>query len=128
MVNGQYGKVKSRLHHKVAHLQPLTNVPTKFQLPTPHYFQDIAGIRCSNLRSLQQGQRSKQGHIVGLHTYTPNQCPYQVSTSYTLRFLRYSPDKLYRHSRDSFCMFITEKYTGKNLNQISFFVVVTFVI
>ena len=25
----------------------------------------------------------------------PNQCPYQVSTSYTLRFLRYSPDKLF---------------------------------
>ena len=31
-----------------------------------------------------------------LHTYTPNQCPYQVSTSYTLRFLRYSPDKLFK--------------------------------
>ena len=29
-----------------------------------------------------------------LHTYTPNQCPYQVSTSYTLQFLRYRPDKL----------------------------------
>ena len=25
----------------------------------------------------------------------PNQCPYQVLTSYTLRFLRYSPDKLF---------------------------------
>ena len=24
----------------------------------------------------------------------PNQCPYQVSTSYTLRFLRYRPDKI----------------------------------
>ena len=31
-----------------------------------------------------------------LHTYTPKQCPYQVSTSYTLQFLRYSPDNLYR--------------------------------
>ena len=31
-----------------------------------------------------------------LHTYTPNQCPYQVSTSYTLRFLRYSPDKIFK--------------------------------
>ena len=29
-----------------------------------------------------------------LYTYTPNQCPYQVSTSYTLWFLRYSLDKL----------------------------------
>ena len=25
---------------------------------------------------------------------TPNQCPYQVSTSYTLQFPRYSPDKI----------------------------------
>ena len=29
-----------------------------------------------------------------LHTYTPNQYPYQVSTSYTLRFPRYTPDKI----------------------------------
>ena len=26
-----------------------------------------------------------------LHTYTRNQGPYQVSTSYTIHFLRYSP-------------------------------------
>ena len=25
---------------------------------------------------------------------TPNQCPYQASTSYTLRFPRYSPDNI----------------------------------
>ena len=25
---------------------------------------------------------------------TPNQCPYQASTSYTVRFPRYSPDKI----------------------------------
>ena len=27
---------------------------------------------------------------------TPNQCPYHVSSSYTLRFLRYSSDKILR--------------------------------
>ena len=27
-----------RSHHDVAHLQPLTNVPTKYQLPTPYGF------------------------------------------------------------------------------------------
>ena len=32
---GHYGKVKSRSHHDVAHLHPPTNVPTKYQLPTP---------------------------------------------------------------------------------------------
>ena len=30
-----------------------------------------------------------------LHTYNP-QCPYQVSTSYTLQFPRYSPDKIFK--------------------------------
>ena len=35
-----------------------------------------------------------KAHTMILHTYTPNQCPYQVSTSYTLQFPRYSPDKI----------------------------------
>ena len=34
-----------------------------------------------------------------LHTYTSNQCPYQVSTSYALWFLRYSSDKLFPAAR-----------------------------
>ena len=34
--------VKSRSDHDVAHLHPLTNVPTKYQLPTPYSFRDIA--------------------------------------------------------------------------------------
>ena len=35
---GHYGKVKSRSHHDVAHLHPLRNVPTKYQLPAPYSF------------------------------------------------------------------------------------------
>ena len=35
-------KVKSRSHHDVAHLQPLNNVPTMYQLPTPYGWRDIA--------------------------------------------------------------------------------------
>ena len=46
------------------------------------------------IRSLLQGQRSNKGQTMMLHIYTPNQCPYQVSTSHILRFLRYSPDKI----------------------------------
>ena len=49
-------KVKSMSHHDVAHLQPLTNVPTKYQLPTPYGFQDIARTRFYRSRSLRQGQ------------------------------------------------------------------------
>ena len=39
--------------------------------------------------------RSNQGHTMTLHIYTPNQCPYQVSTSYTLHFLTYRRNKLF---------------------------------
>ena len=91
---GYYDKVKSRSHHDAAHLQQLTNVPAKHQLPTPYGFRDTARTRFYRSRSLQQGQRSNQGQTMMLHTYTPNQCPYQVSTFYTLRFPRYSPDKI----------------------------------
>ena len=90
IAQGHYGKVKSRSHHDVAHLHALTNVPTKYQLPTPYGFRDVARTRFSISRSL----RSNQGHTMTLHTNTPNQCPYQVSTSYTLQFPRYRPDKL----------------------------------
>ena len=53
---GHYGKVKSRSDHDVAHLQPVTNLPTKYQLPTPYGFRDIARTRFYRSRSLQQGQ------------------------------------------------------------------------
>ena len=66
-----YDKVKSRSHHDAAHLQSLTNVPTKHQLPTPYGFRDIAWTRFYRSRSLQQGQRSNRGHTMTLHTYTP---------------------------------------------------------
>ena len=83
-------KVKSRSDHGVAPLHPLTNVPTKYQLPTPYSFRDIDQTRFYRSRSLWQGQWSNQGHTMTLHTYTP----YQVSTSYTLQFPRYSPEKI----------------------------------
>ena len=69
---GHYNKikVKYRSHHDAAHLQPLTNVPTKYQLPKPYGFRDIARTRFYRSRSLRQGQRSNQGQTMTLHTYT----------------------------------------------------------
>ena len=64
-------KVKSRSHHDIAHLQPPTNVPTKYQVPTPYAFRDIAQTRFYRSRSLQQGQRLNQGYTMMVHTYTP---------------------------------------------------------
>ena len=91
---GHYSKVKSRSHHDVAHLQPLTNVPTKYQLPTCYGFRDIDRARFYRSRSLRKGQIN----VTSLRCTptTPNQCIYQVSTSYTLRFPRYSPDKIFK--------------------------------
>ena len=43
--------VKARSHHDVAHLQPPTNVPAKYHLPTPYGCRDIARTRFSNSRS-----------------------------------------------------------------------------
>ena len=87
-------KVKSRSHHDAAHLHPLTNVSTKYQLITPYSFRDIARTRFYRSRSLRQGQIKVRPWRC---TPTPpNQCPYQVSTSYNLRFLRYSPDKIFK--------------------------------
>ena len=68
---GHYGKVKSRSHHDAAHLHPLTNVPSKYQLPTPYGFRDTARTRFYRSRSLRQGQRSNQGQTMTLHTYSP---------------------------------------------------------
>ena len=48
--------VKSKSRHDVAHLQTPTTVPTKYQLPTPYDFQDIAQTRFYKSRSQQQGQ------------------------------------------------------------------------
>ena len=68
---GHYDKVKSRSLHDAAHLQPLTNVPTKYQLPTPYGFRNIARTRFYRSRSPRQGQRSNQGQTMMLHTHTP---------------------------------------------------------
>ena len=87
-------KVKSWSDHNVAHLQPLTNVPTKYQLPTPYGFRDIARTRFYRSRSLWQGQIKVRPRCCT--STPPNQCSYQVSPSYTLRFLRYSPDKIFK--------------------------------
>ena len=77
-VQGHYDKVKSRSHHDVAHLQPLTNVPTKYQLPTPYGFQDIARTRFYRARSKV---KSRSHHdIAHLHPLTNVPTKYQLYT------------------------------------------------
>ena len=66
-------KLMVTMTNDVAHLQPLSNVPPKYQLPTFYGFSDIAQTRFYRSRSLQQGQGSNQGHTMTLHTYNPKQ-------------------------------------------------------
>ena len=68
MITTTRSKVKSRSQNDVAHLQPITNIPTKYQLHTPYGFQDIVQTRFYRSRSLWQGQRSNQGQTM---TFTP---------------------------------------------------------
>ena len=83
-------KVKSRSHHDVGYLHSLTNVPTKYQLPT--LFPKNTTIKILKVRVTTA--RSNQGHTMTLHSYSPYQCPYQVLTLYTLLLLRLRPDKI----------------------------------
>ena len=50
---------------------PLSNVPTKYQLHTPYSFQDIVRTIFYRSRSLQQDQRPNQGYTMTLYTYNP---------------------------------------------------------
>ena len=78
-------KVKSRSHYDVAHLQPTTSVPTKYQPPTLYGFRNIAWTRFYRSRSLRQGQRSNQGHTITLqhlHPLTNVPTKYQLPTPY----------------------------------------------
>ena len=78
-------KVISRSHHDVAHLQTLTYVTTKYQLPAPYSFRDIARTRFYRSRSLRQGQNSKvksRSHhdVADLHPLTNVPTKYQILT------------------------------------------------
>ena len=78
-------KVRSRSHHDVAHLHPLTNVPTKYQLPTPYSFRNIAQTIFYRSRSLRQGSKVKpRSHydITHLKPLTNVPTTYQLPTPY----------------------------------------------
>ena len=108
----QHGQRSNQGHTMTLHTNPLANFPTMYQPPTPYGLLVIPQTnftfwtRFSNSRSLGQGQRSNQGQTMAWHTYTPNQCPYQVSISYTLWFLSYSLDYLFPAAHSSACLYI----------------------
>ena len=89
-------KVKSRSYHDSGHIQPLTNVHAKYQLLTPNSFQDIARQDCqTQCHFIKVKGQTKVTSLLCTPKY-PNQCPHQVLTFYTLQFLRYSRDKIFK--------------------------------
>ena len=94
-------KVKSRLYHDATHLQPPTNVPTKYQIPTPYGLRDIARTRFYRSRSLRQGQRS---HHDDAHLYPLTNVPtkYQLHTPYSFREV-IMMFQLTNHHRPTYC-------------------------
>ena len=82
-----YGKVKSRSHHDVAHLQLPTNVPTKYQIPTPKGFRDIAQTRfyTSNIKVTMARSKIKlrsYHDVAHLHPLTNVPTKYQLPKPY----------------------------------------------
>ena len=81
--------MKSRSHCDIAHFNPSTNVPTKYQLPTRYCFRDIAQTGFNRSRSLRQGQRTNQDYSP--LTNVPTKCqlptPYGFQDIVQTRFL-----------------------------------------
>ena len=82
-VTAAVSEEKSRSHHDVAHLQTPTSVPTPYQVSTSYALQFLR-YSLDKILKVKVTARSNQGNIMTLHTYTPNQCPYnlQLPTPY----------------------------------------------
>ena len=66
-------KGKPRSHFDVAHLQPLTNMSIKYQLPTPYMRYSLDKIFKLNVTMAASKVKSRLHHgVTHLH---PNQCP-----------------------------------------------------
>ena len=79
-------KVKSRSHHDVVHLQPLANVQTKYQHPTPYGFQEVAQKQIFKVKvtMARSNIKSRSHHdIPHLHRLTSVRTKYQLPTPYS---------------------------------------------
>ena len=82
----------SRSHHDIVHLHTLTNVPTKYQLPTPYGFRDIPGQDCIGQRLYGKVKSWSHYDVAHLHPLTNVPTKYQLPTPYGFRDI--SPDKI----------------------------------
>ena len=75
-------KVKSRSNNDEAQLHPLTNVPTKYELPTPYGFRDMARTRFFKVKGITA--RSNYD-VAQLYPLTNVPTKYQLPTPYGFR-------------------------------------------
>ena len=84
------------LQWEIIKVKFLINSNMTLTVLNPHQKTDP---RCNKTLKVKVTTRSKvksRSHHDACTPTTPNQCPYQASTSYTLRFPRYSPDKIFK--------------------------------
>ena len=80
-------KVKSRSNYDEAQLHPLTNVPTKYELPTPYGFRDIARTRFFKVKVITA--RSKvRSRSINVPTKYELPTPYDFRDIAWTRFVR----------------------------------------
>ena len=93
---GDYSNVKGKIKVRpwCCTPTPLNNVPTNYQLPTPYGFRNIAQ---KILKVKVTRPRSNESHIIMVHTFTPYQCPYQVSTSYVVMVSEIQNSQAFSH-------------------------------
>ena len=78
--------LKSWSDHDVAHLHHLTNVPTKYQLPTPYSCRDIARTKIYKVTMARSKVKSRLDHDVAhLHPLTNVPTKYPLCTPYSFR-------------------------------------------
>ena len=82
---GHYCKVKlkSKPHHDVPHLHTLTNITTKYHLPTPYSFLDIAQTRFLRSRTMSKFKSRSHHDIAHLHPPSNVATKSQLPTPYS---------------------------------------------
>ena len=81
---GQYDKVKSRSHHDATDLQPLTNVPTKYQLPITFQRYSTDKIFKLKVTTARSKVKSRSHHDAAhLHPLTNVPAKNQLPTPYS---------------------------------------------
>ena len=80
-------KVKTWSDHDITHLHLLTNAPTKYQLPTPYCFQDIAGQDFIGQGHYGKVKSRSDHDVAHLHPLSNVPTKYQLPTPYGFRHI-----------------------------------------